>query len=470
MDLYTEWNTYCMRQEGDELTKNAKIQSITILDEILRKIFSKDNPALVLQFNQASTKIPQDLLGVYTYLTVKEYFPQANLDVIVRDIARVMMFSLQTPRYTTFDTWYHSFMQKIETLDLLYGQITWEQVYLEMVLWALQLMGGKYILLRHQIKMNLPSATKEILKEPKETLDKVMEMISKWETPMLICQTTKEMKGQTYEDKQVTLNIMCKMLGLPLQNIQGADNTCPYCESPHHTREQCMERQSDEDLKDNAKLFIPSLKKIHKTQEEILQQGMQKGLKPHQETLMKSILYTLKGMKIGGNTIKELMDTEEYHQGESNECNENAYLQHKGRPTRLESTQDQEYDEEDDPYCQDLEESTYDSDQECQEHDDRYGNQDIPQEDEDDHGYQDHDDRQGSDKDDRQDDQSDQQESETYNDAYQQESDQEEGETYDQDDPSDDQHSPMKVANKYTSWLAMESVEDHEGRQSPQGY
>jgi len=62
-----------------------------------------------------------------------------------------------------------------------------------------------------------------------------------------------------------------------------------------------MERQSDEDLKDNAKSFIPSLKKIYKAQEEILQEGMRKGLKPHQETLMKSILYTLKDMKIGGN-------------------------------------------------------------------------------------------------------------------------------------------------------------------------
>jgi len=94
------------------------------------------------------------------------------------------------------------------------------------------------------------------------------------------------MKGQTYEAKQVALNIMCKMLGLPLQNIQGTDNTCPYCESPHHTREQCMERQSYEDLKDNAKLFIPSLKRIYKAQEEILQQGMQKGLRPYQEKMM----------------------------------------------------------------------------------------------------------------------------------------------------------------------------------------
>ena len=35
MDLYTEWNTYWMRPEGGESTKNAKIQSSTILDEIL---------------------------------------------------------------------------------------------------------------------------------------------------------------------------------------------------------------------------------------------------------------------------------------------------------------------------------------------------------------------------------------------------------------------------------------------------
>jgi hypothetical protein len=35
MELYTEWNTYWMRPEGDGLTKNVKIQSSTILDEIL---------------------------------------------------------------------------------------------------------------------------------------------------------------------------------------------------------------------------------------------------------------------------------------------------------------------------------------------------------------------------------------------------------------------------------------------------
>jgi hypothetical protein len=78
---------------------------------------------------------------------VRDHFPHANLDVIVRDIARVMMFSLlslQAPRYTTFDGWYRSFMQKIENLNLLYGQISWDQVYLVMVLRTLQLTGNKY--------------------------------------------------------------------------------------------------------------------------------------------------------------------------------------------------------------------------------------------------------------------------------------------------------------------------------------
>ncbi len=103
---------------------------------------------MTLKFHHAYAKIPEDILGVYAYQIIRDQFPQATLDVIVRDIVRVLMFSLQAPRYTTFDGWYRSFMQKIEDLNLLYGQITWEQVYLAMILWALQLMGGRYQLLR----------------------------------------------------------------------------------------------------------------------------------------------------------------------------------------------------------------------------------------------------------------------------------------------------------------------------------
>ena len=226
------------------------------------------------------SKVPQDILGVHTYLLVRDHFPHANLDVIVRDIARVMMFSLQAPRYTTFDAGYRashrSFMQKIEDLNLLYGQITWDQVYLAMVFWTLQLMEGNYQLLRTHVKFNLPSETKELLKQPNETLDKVIEMIRKWDTPTMSYHNTKEMKGQTNDGKQIALNIMCDMIGLPLQNLQSEDDTCPYCEKLHHTREQCRARKFDQDLKDNVKILIPSLKRIYKTQEEILQQGMQK--------------------------------------------------------------------------------------------------------------------------------------------------------------------------------------------------
>jgi hypothetical protein len=50
--------------EYDKDAKNAKLQSSTILEEILRRVFSKDNPALALQIQHARTKLPEDLLGV----------------------------------------------------------------------------------------------------------------------------------------------------------------------------------------------------------------------------------------------------------------------------------------------------------------------------------------------------------------------------------------------------------------------
>jgi hypothetical protein len=58
------------------------------------------------------------------------------------------------------------------------------------------------------------------------------------------------------------------------------------------------------------------LKRIYKTQEQILQEGIPKGLRPYQEKMMRSILHTLQGMPIGGSRIKELMNTGNYHQGE----------------------------------------------------------------------------------------------------------------------------------------------------------
>jgi hypothetical protein len=63
------------------------------------------------------------------------------------------------------------------------------------------------------------------------------------------------------------------------------------------------------------------------------------------------------------------MNTDKYHQGEREKCKEKAYLQHKGRSTSPQSTQDrddQEYEEGNQDY-EDSQRSTYDNDQDCQE-------------------------------------------------------------------------------------------------------
>jgi len=90
-------------------------------------------------------------------------------------------------------------------------------------------------------------------------------------------QNQKENQEQTDVNKQMVLNIMCNMFDLPIRNNESVDDTLPYCEKPHHKREQCWFRKSDENLKDKVKKLQPSLKRIYKTQEEIIHQG---GLKP----------------------------------------------------------------------------------------------------------------------------------------------------------------------------------------------
>ena len=93
--LYETWNKgWAKLSENDKDAKNAKLQSSTILEEILRRIFSKDNPALSLQLYHARTKVPEDILGVYALQIIRQYFPQATLDVIVCDVIKVLMFSL----------------------------------------------------------------------------------------------------------------------------------------------------------------------------------------------------------------------------------------------------------------------------------------------------------------------------------------------------------------------------------------
>jgi hypothetical protein len=342
-----------------------KIQSSTILAEILRHIFSKNNQAMTLKFHHAYTKIPEDILGIYNYQIINDQFPQATLDVIVRDIIKVLMFSLQASKYTKFDHWYRSFMKAIEDLNLLYGEITWEQTYLAIVIWALELMDDRYKLLRQHMKFKLPSDTKELLKNPNETLDNVIKMVTQWDTKSMSYQ---EDNGIGHRDhKQKTLTIMSKMLGLPLRNNTGTDEACPYCKKPHHTLKQCWLRKSDENLKDKVKTLIPSLKKIYKAQQDLLQQ---KGkFTTDQQKMMKSILRTLQGMTIGGNTMETLMNTEVHHQGEEKYPNRKytpELTQAQGTPKRGREDENHRKYEEDSEYYETDQDGQQDQDNDRQ--------------------------------------------------------------------------------------------------------
>ena len=153
---------------------------------------------MTLKFHLAYSKIPEDILGVYMHQIIKDAFPQAMLDVILRDIIKVLMFSLQAPKFNEFDVWYHRFMKVIEDLNLIYGQITWEQIYLVMVIWALELMDNKYRTLRQHMKLKLPPDTKELLKKPNETLDNIIDMVQQWDTHTGSYQHGERMQGQDH--------------------------------------------------------------------------------------------------------------------------------------------------------------------------------------------------------------------------------------------------------------------------------
>ena len=320
---------------------------------------------MTLKFHHAYTKIPEDILGIYNYQIIKDQFPQATLDVIVRDIIKVLMFSLQASKYTKFEHWYRSFMKAIEDLNLLYGEITWEQTYLAIVIWALELMDDRYELLRQHMKFKLPSDTKELLKDPNGTLDNVIKMVTQWDTQSMSYQEDNGIRQRDH--KQKTLTIMCKMLDLPLRNDTGTDEACPYCKKPHHTLTQCWLRKSDENLKDEVETLIPSLKKIYKAQQDLLHQ---KGkFTTDQQKMMKSILRTLQGMTIGGNTMETLMNTEVHHQGEEKYPNRKYTPEHtqaQGIPKR--GREDENH-------------QNYEEDQDCQEHEGYTTDQDDGQED-----------------------------------------------------------------------------------------
>ena len=314
LTLYETWNKgWAKLSETDKDAKNAKLQSSTILEEILRKIFSKDNPALSLQLYHARTKVPEDILGVYALQIIREHFQQATLDVIVRDIIKVLMFSLQAPRCATFDEWHRKFMKSIEDLNLLYGEISWNQIYLAIVMWALELMENKYKLLRQHMKLNLPKSTKALLENPTDTLDHVIKMVTQWDTN----QVTSYMKNAMDRKRDMgrdtkTLHIVANLLDIPMaqQDMVKAvaynttlETDCSYCKQKNHTLEQCRWKKFDRELKDKVAILVPTLLKNHKALQDLLQQ---KGrLSNDLENMVKSVLKTFQGLTIGGINMRD---------------------------------------------------------------------------------------------------------------------------------------------------------------------
>ena len=90
-------------------------------------------------------------------------------------------------------------MKAITDLNLFYGVITWEQTYLTIVIWTLELMDDRYRLLSQHMKFKLPSDTKELLKNPNETLDNVIKMVTQWDTQNMSYRQEKGIHQQDYK-------------------------------------------------------------------------------------------------------------------------------------------------------------------------------------------------------------------------------------------------------------------------------
>ena len=135
-------------------------------------------------------------------------------------------------------------MKSIEDLNLLYGEISWDQIYLAIVKWALELMENKYKLLRQNMKFNLPTTTKALLENPTDTLDQIIKMVTQWDTH----QVAPHLKN-TMDRKR--------------------DMGCSYCKQKNHTLEQCKLKKFDRELKDKVAILVSTLLKNHKTLQDL---------------------------------------------------------------------------------------------------------------------------------------------------------------------------------------------------------
>jgi hypothetical protein len=85
--------------------------------------------------------------------------------------------------------------KSIEDLILLCGAIHWEQIYLAIVVWALELMEDECRQLRQHMKFNLPGTTKALLDTPIDTGDQMIRMVTKWDGTQVTTQLKIPWKG-----------------------------------------------------------------------------------------------------------------------------------------------------------------------------------------------------------------------------------------------------------------------------------
>ena len=198
-------------------------------------------------------------------------------------------------------------------MNLLYGDISWDQIYLAIAIWALELMENKYKQLRQHMKFNLPGKTKALLENPVDTLDQIIRMVTKWDTTQVTFQMRNVMKRKRDMGRNTkTLHIVAGLLDIPMiqqemtQTVTynvTTETDCSYCKQKNHTIEMCKNRKFDRELKDKVAIIVPSLVKNHKALQDLLQQ---KGrLSNDLEKVVRSTLKTFQVLTIGGINMRD---------------------------------------------------------------------------------------------------------------------------------------------------------------------
>ncbi len=223
------------------------------------------------------------------------------------------MFSLQAPKCATFEEWHRKLQKSIEDLNLLYGAISWDHIYLAIVVWALELMEDKYRQLRQHMKFNLPGTTKALLENPIDTLDQIIRRVTKWDGTQVTPQMRNAMVRRREMGRNVRiLHIVTELLEIPMiqQDMVNAtaysatsETICSYCKQKNHTIEMCVHKKFDRELKDKVAIIVPTLVENFETLNDLLQQ---KGrLSNDLEKIVRKTLKTFQGLTIGGIHMRD---------------------------------------------------------------------------------------------------------------------------------------------------------------------